>query len=103
LILLNFAQQVVAAVADRGVAKFTRVSHPDIERPAMPIERRVDDLIAVGRHALGPHSGPMALQHWSRKVFDYMTAVHGRLTFTPEISKIALAKAKKRRRKNDGN
>ena len=69
----------------------------------MPIERRVDDLIAVGRHALGPHSGPMALQHWSRKVFDYMTAVHGRLTFTPEISKIALAKAKKRRRKNDGN
>jgi hypothetical protein len=69
----------------------------------MPIERRVDDLIAAGRYALGPDSGPMALQHWNRKVFDYMTAVHGRLTFTPEISKIALAKAKKRRRKNDGN
>ena len=27
----------------------------------MPIKRRVDDLIAAGRHALGPHSGPMAL------------------------------------------
>ncbi len=93
----------MAAVADGGVAKFTRVSHPDIERSAMPIKRRVDDLVAAGRHALGPHSNPMALQHWSRKVFDYMTAMHGQLRSTPEISKIALATAKKRRRKNDGN
>ena len=69
----------------------------------MPIKRRVDDPISAGRHALGPDFGPVARQHWSRKVFDYMTAVHGRLTSTPEISKIAFAKARKRRRKNDGN
>jgi hypothetical protein len=37
------------------------------------------------------------------KVLDYVTAVHGRITCTPDISKIAFAKARKRRRKNDGN
>ena len=43
----------------------------------MPIERRVDDLIAAGWRALGPDSGPVAVQHWRRRVFDYMTAVYG--------------------------
>ena len=68
----------MAAVADRGVAESTRVSHPDIERSAMPIERRVDDLIAAGWRPLGPDFGPVAIQHWRRRVFDYMTAVYGR-------------------------
>ena len=52
----------------------------------MPIERRVNDLIAAGWRARGPDSGAVAVQHWSRKVFDCMTAVHGRITFTPDIS-----------------
>ncbi len=43
----------------------------------MHIERRVDDLIAADRRELGPDFGPVALQHWRREVFDYMTAVHG--------------------------
>ncbi len=37
----------------------------------------IDDLIAAGWHALGPDSGPVALQHWRRKVFDHMTEVYG--------------------------
>jgi hypothetical protein len=52
LTLLNFAQQVVAAVADGGVAESTRVSHPDMERSVMSVEQRVDDLIAAGRRPL---------------------------------------------------
>jgi len=43
----------------------------------MLIDRRVNDLIAAGWLALGPDSGPVAVQHWLRKVFDYMTAVYG--------------------------
>jgi hypothetical protein len=74
-----------------------------MKRSAMTIERRVDDLIAAGWHPLGPDFGPVAIQHWRRSVFDYMTARYGRITFTPDISKIAFAKARKRRRKNDGN
>jgi hypothetical protein len=37
------------------------------------------------------------------KVLDYMTAVYGRITSTPDISKIAFAKASKKGSKNDGN
>jgi hypothetical protein len=77
LTLLNYAEQIVAAVADGEVAKFTRVSHPDRERSAISVERRVSDLIAAGWRALGPGSGPVAVQQWRRRVFDYMTAVYG--------------------------
>jgi hypothetical protein len=69
----------------------------------MPIERRVDDLIAPGWRPLSPDFVPVAIQHGRRKVFDYMTAVCGRIAVTPDIPKIAFAKAKKRRRKHDGN
>ena len=69
----------------------------------MSVEQRVDDLIAAGLRPLGLDFGPVALQHWRRKVFDYMTAVYGRITSTPDISKIAFAKARNRGRKNDGN
>lgn len=69
----------------------------------MSVERRVDDLIAAGLRPLGLDFGLVALQHWRRKVLDYMTAVHARITATPGISKIAFAKARKRRRENDGN
>ena len=93
----------MAAVADGGVAESTRVSHPDIERSAMPIERRVENLIAAGCRPRGPDFGPVALQHWRRNAFDYMTAVYGRITPTPDFPKIAFAKARKRRRRNDGN
>jgi hypothetical protein len=93
----------VAAVADRKVAEFARVSHPDIERSAMTVEQRIDDLIEAGLRPLGFDFGPVALQYWRRRVFDYMTALYGRITFTPDIPKIAFAKARKRRRKNDGN
>jgi hypothetical protein len=43
----------------------------------MPIERRLDDLIAAGWRALRPDSGPVAVQHWRRRAFDYMTTVYG--------------------------
>ncbi len=69
----------------------------------MPIERRVDDLIAAGCGPLGPDVGPVALQHGRRKDFDYMTAGYGRVTFTPDFPKIAFAKGRKRGRKNEGN
>jgi hypothetical protein len=43
----------------------------------MPIEWRVNGLIAAGWRALGPGSAPVAVQHWTRRVFDYMTVVYG--------------------------
>ncbi len=43
----------------------------------MPIERRVNDLIAEGGRAHGLDSDPLAVQHWLREVSDYMTAVYG--------------------------
>lgn len=70
----------------------------------MSAEQRVDDLIAAGLRPLGLDFGQVvALQHWRRRVFDYMTAVYGRITSIPDVSKIAFAKARKRRKKNDGN
>lgn len=69
----------------------------------MSVERRVDDLIAAGLRPLGLDFGLVALQHWRRKVLDYMTAVYGRITAKPDISKIAFAKARKKGRENDGN
>jgi hypothetical protein len=75
--------------------------HPDRERSAMPIEQRINDLIASGLRPLGLDFGTVALQHWSRRIFDYMIAVYDGITFTPDISKIAFAKARKRRREND--
>jgi hypothetical protein len=69
----------------------------------MSVEQRVDDLIAAGLRPFGLDFGPVALQHWRGKVLDYMAAVYGRITSTPDISKIAFAKARKRRRENDGN
>ncbi len=48
------------------------------EGSVMAIERRVDDLIAAGFRALGPgFFDPVVVQHWLRKVSDYMTAVYG--------------------------
>ena len=35
------------------------------------------DFIAAGWSALGPDSVPVAVQHWRRKVFYYMTAMYG--------------------------
>ena len=70
---------------------------------AMSVEQRIDDFIEAGLRPLGLSFGPVALQHWRRKVFDYMIVVYGWITPTPDISKIAFAKARKRRKKNDGN
>jgi hypothetical protein len=67
----------------------------------MSVEWRADNLIAAGLRLLGLDFGLVALQHWRRKVLDYMTAVYGRITATPDISKIEFAKARKRRREND--
>jgi hypothetical protein len=69
----------------------------------MSVEQRVDDLIAAGLRPLGLDFGLAALQHWRRKVLDYMAAVYGRITSTPDFPKTAFAKARKRRRKTDGN
>jgi hypothetical protein len=69
----------------------------------MPIDERIDNLIETGQRPLGPDFGRVALHHWRRRVFNYMIAVCGRITFTPDFPKIASAKARKRRRKNDGN
>jgi hypothetical protein len=65
--------------------------------------QRVDDLIAAGLRPLGLDFGLVALQHWRRKLLDYMTAVYDRITSTPDSSKIAFAKARNRGRKKDGN
>lgn len=62
----------------------------------MSVEQRVDDLIAAGLRPLGLDFGPVALQHWRRKVLDYMSAVYSRVTFTPDISKVPFAKARKK-------
>ena len=70
-----------------------------MKRSAMTVEQRIDELMEAGLRPLGFDLGPVALQYWRRRVFDYMTALYGRITFTPDISKIAFAKASKRRRK----
>jgi len=67
----------------------------------MAIEQRIDDFIEAGLRPLGLGFGPVAVQYWRRKVFDYMTMGYGRITSTPDISKIVFAKARKRRREND--
>ena len=61
----------------------------------MTVEQRIDDLIEAGLRPLGLDFGPVALQYWRRRVFDYMTALYGRITFTPDISKIAFARREK--------
>ncbi len=65
----------------------------------MTVEQRIDDLIEAGLRPLGFDFGPVALQYWRRRVFDYMTALYGRITFTPDISKIAFAGEKKEKEK----
>ncbi|MGB6063428.1 MAG: hypothetical protein WBG50_01380 [Desulfomonilaceae bacterium] len=67
----------------------------------MSVEQRIDDFIEAGLRPLGLGFGPVALQHWRRKFFAYMTAVYGRITFKPDILKIVFAKARKRTREND--
>jgi hypothetical protein len=78
------------------------VCQPDRERLPRPIERRVENLTAVGLRPLDPDFGPVVDQRWRRMVFDYMTAVYGRVTFTPDISMIYFANVRKRGRKNGG-
>jgi hypothetical protein len=68
---------------------------------AMSVEQRIDDLIEAGLRPLGLGFGPAAVQYWSRKVCGYMIAGYGWITSTSDISKIAFAKARKRRREND--
>ena len=70
---------------------------------AMSVEQRIDDFIEAGLRPLGLSFGPVALQHWRRKVFDYMIVVHAWIMPTPGMSKSAFGKARKRRKKNDGN
>jgi len=65
----------------------------------MTVEQRIDDLIEAGLRPLGFDFGPVALQYWRRRVFDYMTALYGRITFTPDIPKIELAGEKKEKEK----
>jgi hypothetical protein len=92
LALLDFVQQVVAAVTGCGIAESTRVSHPR-EEISKACRGGVDDSIAAGWRPLGPDIGPVTVHHWRRRVFDYMIAVYGRIRFTPEISHTSLAKA----------
>ena len=61
----------------------------------MTFEQRIDDLIEAGVRPLGFDIGPVALQYWRRRVFNYMTALYGRITFTPDIPKIEFAKREK--------
>jgi hypothetical protein len=68
----------------------------------MTVEQRIDELIEAGLRPLGFDFCPVALQYWRRRVFDYMTALYGRITFTPDIPKIAFAEARSRERKSDG-
>ena len=69
----------------------------------MSVEQLIDDFIGAGLRPLGLSFGPVAVRYWRRKVFGYMTAEYGRISSTPDILKIAFAKARKRRRENDGN
>ena len=69
----------------------------------MSVEQRIDDFIEAGLRPLGLSFGSLALQHWRRKVFDYMIVVYGWIRATLGMSKIAFDKARKRRKKNDGN
>ncbi len=48
----------------------------------MSVGQRIDDLIAAGLRPLGLDCGLVALQHWRRRAFDYVTAKYERITFT---------------------
>jgi len=74
-----------------------------MKRSAVPAAGEVDALIAAGWRPLGPDIGPVAVHHSRRRFFDYMTAVHGLIAATLDFPKIAFAKAKKSRRRTDGN
>jgi hypothetical protein len=53
-------------------------------------------LIAAGLRPIGPDFGPLVDQRWRRTVFDYMTELYDRVMFTPDISIIEFANARKR-------
>lgn len=48
-----------------------------IERTPMPIEQRIDNLIAAGWYVLDSDFDPAALQHWRKQAFHCIEAMLG--------------------------
>ena len=59
-----------------------------IERTPMPIEQRIDNLIAAGWYVLDSDFDPAALQHWRMQAFHCIEAMLGSDHVTLKILKI---------------